>query len=112
MSKINGVSIHSEAIRVGRYDWKNKTTPKTKGYKTILIHVKDPLSPYIIKNNKGQIMENYYQYSKMYPLVEEQDQKEHRYSNKSGWKWPREKHYEKEIVTDKDRKSTRLNSSH
>jgi hypothetical protein len=40
--------------------------------KNVLIHVKEALSPYQIKNEAGQILENVWQFAKLYPRVSAQ----------------------------------------
>jgi hypothetical protein len=85
-------------IRVGKYDFKNKIQPKTSGYTNILIHVKDSLSPYIMKDKNGILHENYWQFSKCYEKTRPQRQTVNRYTSELGWCHPAEKHYDK--VTD------------
>jgi hypothetical protein len=82
-------------IRVGRYDYKNKIEPRTEGYANILIHVKDKLSPYVLKDSRGMIMENKWQFSKVYEYVNEQKQTLHKYTTKPGWTHPAEKHFDR-----------------
>jgi hypothetical protein len=65
-------------LRVGKIIWPNKI-PHTNGYKTISVHPSNKigggLSPYTLKDDKGRIMENAYQFQKIYPKVYAQKQK-------------------------------------
>jgi hypothetical protein len=61
-------------IRVGKYNFKTKTEPSTNGYVNILIHTSGDLSPYTMKDTCGIIMENYWQFSKIWEHVSEQNQ--------------------------------------
>jgi hypothetical protein len=88
-------------IRVAKYDWKQHKMPKTDGYKNILVHVKDPLSPYVLRCS-GVLMENKYQFSKLYRRVRSQNQKLHRYSKDDGWIHPTEEHYDPHTKTIRD----------
>lgn len=56
-------------IRVGKYDYKNKREPGTAGFTNILIHTTGELSPYQMKDANGVIMENYWQFSKIWEEV-------------------------------------------
>ena len=52
-------------ITVGKYDYINKKSPSLPNFITVLIHTTGQLSPYTMVNNKGQIMENIWQFSKI-----------------------------------------------
>lgn len=82
--------IDCKQLRVGRYDWKTKTQPQTPGYKNELVHVVQPLSPFVLKEN-GCIMENIWQFQKCYPRVSAQ-----RPSRTSKWKHKEEVHWDNE----------------
>ena len=87
-------------IRVGKYDWKKKNEPSTPGYSNILIHTTGELSPYVMKDKNGIIMENWWQFSKVFPKVNEQKQPISRYHPKIiRWKHPKEIHYDNTILT-------------
>lgn len=79
-------------VRVAKYDFKSKKTPTTKSYTNILIHVKDDLSPYTLKDDQDRLMENLWQFSKIYPSVRKQNQTVHRFTSEKGWVWPGETH--------------------
>lgn len=51
-------------LRVGKY---NQVQPTTEGFTNVLIHTTQSLSPYIMKDNNDVIMENYWQFSKVWP---------------------------------------------
>ncbi len=80
-------------IRVGRtvYDKKGKRTdPSFEGFTNIVVLMKShskwgPLSPYYLKNEKGVIMENYWQFSKIYDKIPDTTQYFSRYNNKITW---------------------------
>jgi hypothetical protein len=58
----------------GRYDYKSKTYSHTQGYTPIIIHPGyeyESLSPYDLKNSQGNILENLWQFSKIYEKVYE-----------------------------------------
>ena len=60
------------AVRVGRYDWKTKTSAYAPGYTNIIIHPGQPygdLSPYALKTPEGYFIENAYQFARIYPRV-------------------------------------------
>lgn len=63
-------------VRVAKY-YPGKPTPVTPGYRSVLIHVSStglggPLSPFVLKNEQGQLLENVWQFSKLYPRVTSQ----------------------------------------
>ena len=55
-----------------KFDYKTKRAPISRGFRNVVIHVNDPLSPYIVKNEQGQILENIWQFAKVYPEVKAQ----------------------------------------
>ena len=61
-------------LRVGKYNWKTKIQSNTPSYTKVLIHVKHPLSPYVLTDGEGCIFENVWQFSKIYKTVPEQKQ--------------------------------------
>ncbi len=61
-------------IRVGKYNYKTKIEPETENYFNVLIHTTGDLSPYTMKDKYGIIMENYWQFSKIWETVSEQCQ--------------------------------------
>lgn len=86
-------------IRVGviRYD-KNykKIYPSYEGYTLVEVMTKSTqfgdLGPYVLKNEEGQIMENIWQFTKVYPSVPATIQKYSRFDNTVVWNHPAEKH--------------------
>src|SRR6185295_5481791 len=72
-----GVQMKSEGqVRVAKY-YPGKAQPHTPGYRNVLIHTSPtglggPLSPYVLRNEEGQLLENVWQFSKLYPEVEAQ----------------------------------------
>jgi hypothetical protein len=85
-------------IRVGtrRYSNKKYEDPKIEGYKTCVVLTPSTeygsLGPYALKNEKGQIMENIWQGSKIYKKVPETIQRYSRYDDKIIWEWGEETH--------------------
>jgi hypothetical protein len=76
-------------VAVAKYYYQNRIVPQVKGYTSVLIHSSDkgiggPLSPFHLKNEKGQLMENVWQFSKLYERVEAQNGKD--------WSHPAEVH--------------------
>lgn len=87
-------------IRVGRciYDKKGKRTdPSYPGFTSIVVLMSShsewgSLGPYNLKNEKGQIFENYYQYHRLYEKVPATTQYYSRWSDKVTWQHPAEVH--------------------
>lgn len=86
-------------VRVGRRKYNRDgtyTDPKYEGYKSIICMTKcseyGSLSPYELKNENNQILENIWQFSKVYKKVPKTTQKYSRYSNKVIWKYDDETH--------------------
>jgi hypothetical protein len=64
------------SIKVAKY-YPGKPVPKSEGFVSVLIHVDGKplggdLSPYVLKNEKGQLLENVWQFSKVYACVSAQ----------------------------------------
>lgn len=86
-------------IRVGKRIY-NKcgsyTDPSYDGYIPIVCLTKSTkygmLGPYCLKNDDGQIMENIYQFSKIYEKVPKVSSKESRFSSSIIWNHPAETH--------------------
>jgi hypothetical protein len=83
------------SIRVGRciYDRSGKRTdPEYPGYTPILCLTKSTpygdLGPYVLKTPEGQIMENIWQFSKIYDSIPRSIQRYSRYDNRVIWNWP------------------------
>jgi hypothetical protein len=91
-----------KSIRVGKYDFKTKKEPVTGGFDNILIHTTGSLSPYVMKDKDKVIMENFWQFSKVWSEVDDITQPLSRYQpNLVRWKHPKETHINK---VDKDDK--------
>lgn len=90
----------SGQIRVGRIvDQKN---PMFKGFENIVVMMKShspwySLSPYSL-NKDGCIMENMWQFQKVYPTVPKSIQKYSRYNDTVIWEWPEEDHIIDEVI--------------
>lgn len=85
-------------VRVAKY-YPGKPLPTTPGYRNVLIHTSPDglgggLSPYVLRNEQGHLLENIWQFSKVYGVVEAQkiplSRKFH--PTKIIWEHPREIH--------------------
>jgi hypothetical protein len=100
-TRINLVKVPSKPtygqVRVAKY-FLGKPEPETKGFRNILIHTSPyglggPLSPYVLRNEKGQLLENIWQFSKIYPKVTKQKIPLSRFHpNNIIWEHPEEVH--------------------
>jgi len=96
-------------IRVGRcvYDSAgNKYDPTFDNFVNIVVVMKShspyyELSPYYLKDEKNRIMENYWQFSKIYETVPITHQRKSRYDQTIIWTHPAEVHIVKENNVDK-----------
>src|SRR3972149_5219084 len=76
-------------LRVGKYDWNRKREPRTDGYTNVLIHTTGGLSPYMMKDKDGIIMENFWQMHKLWKNVKAQRQPLSRYQpTVIRWEYP------------------------
>jgi hypothetical protein len=88
-------------VRVAKY-YPGKPQPTTPGFRNILIHTSPsglggPLSPYVLKNEQGQLLENVWQFSKRYARVTQQKVYVNRYrQDKIIWEHPAEEHRDPE----------------
>lgn len=88
-------------IRVAKY-YPGKPQVKLTGYKNILIHTSGrplggDLSPYILRNEQGQLLENVWQFSKLYANVTAQQIPLSRWNpNLIIWKHDAETHVDKD----------------
>ena len=88
-------------IRVGRckYDSKGSVSyPSYPGFVNIVVMMRShsnyhPLSPYELKNSQGQILENIWQFSKIYAKVPKSVQKYSRWDQTVIWDYPAETHF-------------------
>ena len=91
-------------LRVGRciYDSKGQVSyPSFDGFTNIIVMMRghskySTLSPYYLKNEKGQIMENIWQFSKLYEIVPKTTQRFSRWNQRIIWEHPREIHFKTE----------------
>ncbi len=96
-------------IRVGRcvYDKHgNRTDPQYPGFTPIVVLMSShsewgPLGPYNLKNEKGQIFENYYQFQRVFKKVPKTIQYYSRWSHSITWNHPEEIHIENDKVNEK-----------
>jgi len=86
-------------LAVGRilYNQGKPIYPSKIGYHRIIVMMKShskwwPLSPYYLKNTHGFILENYYQFSKVYANVPEITQYYSKYDKTIIWNHPAENH--------------------
>ena len=93
-------------VRVGRCTYNNRvrSDPSYPSFSPILVLTKSSkygdLGPYVLKDEKGRIMENYWQASKIYEEIPESKQPASYYDKTVIWSWPAEKHVD--IDKDKD----------
>lgn len=89
-------------IRVGRMI-KGKRC-KYPGYKPVVVLTKSSpygsLGPYVLKDEHGRIMENVWQFSKVYPFVPKTTQRYSQWDNTVIWDRPAETHLDGETVLD------------
>jgi hypothetical protein len=95
-------------LKVGKYNWSlngDCKQPEVPGYKTIIVMTKTSeygsLSPFVLKDDKGRIMENIWQGSKLYPKVPRVDIPFSEKYRRIVWTWPEEIHVDaNEKITD------------
>ena len=73
-----------------------KIFPVAEGYKRIEVMMKSTtwgeLVPYVLSDNNGNIMENIWQFSKIYEVVPKTTQRYSRFNNTVIWDYPQETH--------------------
>lgn len=90
--------MYSDQLRVGRfiYAGDKKYRPKFPGYNVIEVLTKSSkfgsLSPYELKTDDGIIIENKWQFSKLYRTIPASKQHYSRFDHRIIWEWPAEKH--------------------
>lgn len=99
-------------IRVGKYDYKTKTCPEIPNFVNIIIHTTGDLSPYTMKDSKGQIMENFWQFHKIWKTVSQQNQTISRFDSRPRWQWPAETHFKDDQITEEYIKWRQAGLSH
>jgi len=96
-------------IRVGRckYDRSGKRTdPTFDDFTNIIVLMKShskwgALGPYLLKDERGRIFENIWQFAKVYKVVPAAREKLSRYSNTVIWEHPEETHVKNDKLTEK-----------
>jgi len=87
-------------IRVGRihYEGSKQAVPKYEGYAPVVVLTKSSaygsLGPYELRTAQNQIMENIWQFSKIYPVVPNIEVPYTRWNRKIVWSWPAEQHWD------------------
>ena len=85
-------------IRVGRCKWERgkRIDPHFEDFTTCVSLTKSTtygsLSPYMLKDSQGRILENVWQFSKVYQRVPDVTQARSRYDTTIIWRWPAETH--------------------
>jgi len=94
-------------IRVGtcKYKGSKRIDPSFEGFSNVIVLMKSHsrwgvLGPYSLKNEKGQIFENVYQFSRIYGNVLKTTQKYSRYDPKVIWEQDSEVHWKDGDATD------------
>lgn len=89
-------------IRVGRIQ--GNVQPSFKGFEKVVVMMKSSkyweLSPYYLKSDEGWIMENMWQFSKVYEKAPKSNQKYSRWDPTVIWDHPAETHVEDGELTD------------
>lgn len=88
-------------VAVAKYYPTKDRLPFKQGFRPVLIHVKEPLSPYVLANEQGHLLENIWQFSKVYERVEEQEihlSSKHP-NSRIIWEHPAEVHIESGALT-------------
>lgn len=93
----------SKAIRVGTK--KGGAIPSYKGYKRVVCLMPSSaygdISPYTLKDEKGRLLENVWQFSKIYDRVPRSVQRYSRYDKRVIWEHTAETHVESGIPNEK-----------
>ena len=104
-------------IRVGRCTYSGakgakRNDPTYDGFTPVIVLTKSTkygsLGPYELKNSEGQIMENIWQFAKVYESVPASKQKLSRFSKEVTWDHPAEKHVDSLERDKRSRKTTDL----
>jgi len=104
-------NIKRGQVRVGRCTWSkgSRIDPEFSNFTQCLVLTKSSaygsLGPYVLKDENGMIMENVWQFSKVYKIVPENVERFSRWNQRVIWKWPAEEHASiKEILSLPNRK--------
>jgi len=91
-------NLYIGRVRVGTrsYSGKNPSDPSIPGFTTILCLTKSSpyghLGPYILRDEKGRIMENRWQFSKVWPFFPGAKERYSRFDSTVIWEYPPEQH--------------------
>lgn len=94
-------------VRIGRIEYKHGKPihPSYPGFRPIVVMTESSeygsLGPYVLKDDKGRILENVWQFSKVYPNVPASIQRYSRWNNKIIWQHPAEVHVREDGVINK-----------
>lgn len=97
------ISPRRGRIAVAKYI-PGSSTPKVAGFTTVLIHTSlntlgGSLSPYQLRDTNGYLLENVWQFSKVYDFVDQQRIPRHRFRpNDIIWEHPAERHVKDEVI--------------
>lgn len=83
-------------LRVGKFDFKTRKQASYSGFKQVLVHIHEPLSPYQMRTSDGYIFENWWQFSKIYPIVHKIHHNNPRQYDY--WQHPIETHIESDTI--------------
>lgn len=93
-------------VRVGRCRYPNGKIqyPSYDGFEPIIVMMRShseyyPLSPYFLKDHKGRIMENIWQFSKCYEIVPDVIQYRSKHDKTETWKHKEEIHLRNNLIT-------------
>lgn len=96
VERIENIKPIRGRLLVGKFCWKTRKGPRPSGFRVEEIHVGHKLSPYTLRAANGALLENSWQFSKVYTMVTTQNQQKH--IPKRGltkiWSWPREFHFD------------------
>jgi hypothetical protein len=90
------------SVKVTKYNYRTRMMPDIPGYHNILVHtsgcnVGGDLSPFVLTDDKGRLLENVWQFAKVYSKVHPQNQF-NRYSGVVTWHHPGETHVDNNDV--------------
>lgn len=95
-------------VRVGKCLYKNgkRIDPEFPGFTQIVCLTKSTqygdLGPYCLKDDKGRIMENIWQFSKIYPKVFKNTERFSRYDSRIIWEWKEDTEFIKDGIITND----------
>ncbi len=86
--------VEQGKIRVGKIRYINgeQIIPKYEDYENVICMTKSSeygaISPYCLKDDNGNLIENVWQFSKLYNRIADSQQKYSRYDSRIIWRWP------------------------